>query len=254
MNTHPHELRRIVGIAAPRDLVFAHFVESARWAAWWGSGSTIDAKPGGRVHVRHPNGVEAGGEVEHVAAPERLAYSFGYASGRPVPVGASRVTVRLDEAPGRGTRVELCHAFAEEGARDQHVQGWRFQLSMLANAVCDALHAGVAATCDAWFDLWAEPDAAARAAALERIAVPGVCFHDCYSLLAGQDDVLAHVEASQRFMPGVRLVRVGEARHCQGTVLADWVARGADGQERLRGTNVFRMAPDGRIEVVTGLS
>jgi uncharacterized protein YndB with AHSA1/START domain len=254
MNTHPHELRRMVGIAAPRDLVFAHFVESARWAAWWGSGSTIDPRPGGRVHVRYPNGVEAAGEVGDIVAPEHLTFSFGYASGQPVPVGASRVSVRLDEAPERGTRVELCHAFEEEAARDQHVQGWRFQLALLANAVCDALHAGAASTCDAWFGLWAEPDAAARAAVLERIAVPGVRFHDRYSLLAGHDDVLAHVEASRRFMPGVRLVRAGEVRHCQGTVLADWVARGPDGQDRLRGTNVFRMAPDGRIDAVTGLA
>jgi hypothetical protein len=35
-------------------------------------------------------------------------------------------------------------------------------------------------------------------------------------------------------------------------VLADWTARGADGQDRGRGTNVFLLGPDGRIESVTG--
>ena len=41
-------------------------------------------------------------------------------------------------------------------------------------------------------------------------------------------------------------------RHCQGTVLADWVARGADGQERGRGTNVFVFGPAGDIRSVAG--
>jgi hypothetical protein len=40
-------------------------------------------------------------------------------------------------------------------------------------------------------------------------------------------------------------------RHCQGVVLADWVARGTDGAERARGTNVFIFA-NRRIESVTG--
>ena len=48
-------------------------------------------------------------------------------------------------------------------------------------------------------------------------------------------------------MPGMRLERDGDVRHCQGTVLADWVARGADGQERGRGTNVV-LGAGARIE------
>ena len=75
---------------------------------------------------------------------------------------------------------------------------------------------------------------------------------DRFSLLDGLDDVMAHIAASQRFMPGVTLTRVGDVRHCQGTVLADWTAAGADGQPRGRGTNVFTFAPDGRIASVTG--
>ena len=53
-------------------------------------------------------------------------------------------------------------------------------------------------------------------------------------------------------MPGMRLAREGEVRHCQGTVLADWIARGADGQERGRGTNVFVLGAGARIDSVTG--
>ena len=73
-----------------------------------------------------------------------------------------------------------------------------------------------------------------------------------YALVDGAADLLAHVAASQQFMPGIRLPREGEVRHCQGTVLADWIARGADGQERARGTNVFVVDAAGRIESATG--
>ncbi|MCU0257203.1 MAG: SRPBCC domain-containing protein [Vicinamibacterales bacterium] len=253
MSTWVHRLERTVTIGAPRAAVFASFTDAARWAAWWGAGSTIDARPGGRVYVRYPNGVEAAGEVIDVTPPERIAFTFGYVSGQPIGVGQSRVTIGL-AVSGGATRLDLRHEFADAGVRDQHAQGWRFQLSILANLVCDALHADAESLADAWFELWGEGDAAARAAALERIAVQGVRFRDRYSLLDGQDDVLAHVEASRRFMPGVRLVRVGAVRHCQGTALADWVARGPDGQDRLRGVNVFQLGPDGRIEAVTGLS
>jgi hypothetical protein len=46
--------------------------------------------------------------------------------------------------------------------------------------------------------------------------------------------------------------RNGEARHCQGVVIADWIAREADGWERMSGTNVFVLGPDGRINSTTG--
>jgi hypothetical protein len=56
-----------------------------------------------------------------------------------------------------------------------------------------------------------------------------------------------------RFMPGVRLSREGAVRHCQGVVVADWLARAADGAERGRGQNVFTLGGDGRIVDVVGL-
>jgi len=43
-------------------------------------------------------------------------------------------------------------------------------------------------------------------------------------------------------------------RHCQGSVLADWMAVGSDGKERMSGTSVFVFGPDGRIETVTGFT
>lgn len=247
----PYRLDRTVTIQAPRETVFRYFTDSARWAAWWGAGSTIDPRPGGRMYIRHPNGIETVGEILEILSPQHIVFTYGYASGAPVPPGGSRVTIHLEEQSG-GTRLHLCHEFAEESARDEHVQGWRFQLSIFANIVANEVHAGAASLVDAWFDTWAEPDDGKRSASLARIAAPQIRFRDRFSLLDGIPDVTAHIAASLRFMPGIRLERRGEIRHCQGTVLADWIAAGKEGQSRGSGTNVFLLGADGRIESVTG--
>ena len=41
---------------------------------------------------------------------------------------------RLDSHPA-GALVQLTHEFADAAVRDHHVQGWRFQLSLFANAM-----------------------------------------------------------------------------------------------------------------------
>ncbi len=87
---------------------------------------------------------------------------------------------------------------------------------------------------------------------LQEIAVPEVRMQDRFSNLEGIDDVLPHIAASQRFMPGLRMQRSGAVRHCQGMVLVDWVVTGLDGQQRGTGTNVFVFSPSGKIEWVTG--
>ena len=248
----PHHLNRTVVIRATPETVFQFFTDSARWANWWGAGSTIDAQPGGKVYIRHPNGVESLGEVLEVQHPERIVFTYGFVSGKPMPPGSSRVTIKLapDEA---GTRLQLLHEFAEVAPRDEHVQGWRFQLSLFSNVVANEVFAGVSTIVDEWLDVWANPDDQARQEVLAKIAAPGIRFHDRFSLIDGLLDLTAHIGAAQRFMPGVRMRRVGEVRHCQGTVLADWTAAGSDGSERMAGTNVFVFRPDLKIASVTGL-
>ena len=248
----PYRLERTVTIEAPRETVFNYFTDSGRWAAWWGAGSTIDARPGGKMYIRHPNGIETVGEVLEVARPGHIAFTYGFASGKPVPPGGSRVTIELEEEAG-GTRLRLIHEFAEAGARDEHVQGWRFQLSLFSNVIANELHAGAGSLVDGWFEAWAEADESKRAAVLDRIAAPEVRVRDRFSMLDGMDDLRAHISASLRFMPGMRLKRQGEIRHCQGTVLADWIVLASDGQQRGSGTNVFQLGADGRIQAVTGL-
>ncbi len=248
----PYALDRSILIRAPRATVFSFFTDSSRWAAWWGAGSTIDPVVGGKVYIRHPNGVEAGGEVVEIAAPDRIVFSYGFATGTPMPLGASRVTISCETEAG-STRVRLHHALADAAARDEHVQGWRYQLSLFANVVAGIVNGGAAEKVDAWFAAWAEPDAAAREALLAEAAMPGVQFRDQFSCVDGMGELLPHIAAAQRFMPGMRLVREGAVRHCQGTVLANWTAVASDGKPRGRGTNVFHMGADGRIESATGL-
>ena len=252
MQALPHRVDRTVIIRATPDIVFRFFTDTPRWAAWWGKGSTIDARPGGAIYIRHPDGTEVTGMVEELRPPERIAFTYGFVKGTPIPAGGSRVSITLypDHA---GTRLVLAHEFADTIARDEHVQGWRFQLSLFANVVTDEANGNAVEAVDAWFDAWAEADVAARNRTLARIAGPDVQFHDRYSNLDGQEDLSAHITAAQRFMPGIRLHRDGGVRHCQGIVLADWIARGADGKDLLRGTNVFVLGPRGQIESVTGL-
>jgi uncharacterized protein YndB with AHSA1/START domain len=248
-----HTLDRTVVIQAAPETVFRFFQESPKWATWWGPGSTIDPQPGGKVYIRHPNGIETVGEVLEIQPPERIVFTYGYASGNPIPPGASRVTIRL-KPDADGTRLRLLHEFSEPGVRDQHVQGWRFQLSLFGNAVADEVFAGAASLVDSWFEAWADPNPQSRDATLERIASPSVTFRDRYSMLDGMSDLTAHVAAAQRFMPGIRLERTGDVRHCQGVVLADWVAKNPAGQDLMAGTNVFLLGPDRRFTAVTGLA
>lgn len=249
--TLPHRLDRTVTIHASPEIVFRFFTDTVRWAKWWGAGSHIDPRPGGDIYIKHPGGIESAGQVVSIDAPKTLVFTYGFVSGKPIAAGSSRVTITLE--PDRaGTRLTLVHDLPDEAARDEHVQGWRFQLSLFANVVSDEVTANAAQFADLWFQAWAEPDPIARKKMLQEVAVPDVRMQDRFSNLEGIDDVLPHIAASQRFMPGLRMQRSGEVRHCQGMVLADWIVTGLDGQQRGKGTNVFVFSPGGKIEWVTG--
>ena len=250
---YPYRLERVVIIKAEPATVFDFFVDSSKWASWWGTGSTIDARPGGSVYIRHPDGIESAGEVIEVHPPERICFTYGFLSGNPIAVGASRVTITL-QPENVGTRLQLLHEFSDEVQRDAHVQGWRFQLSLFANVVADQVYSHASEKIDEWFAVWGITDNAARNEMLSRIVRHNVRFANRFSLLEGLDDLSAHISASQRFMPGIEIRRRGAVKHCQGTVLCDWVGYDSGGIERATGTNVFTFFPDGRIASVKGFA
>jgi uncharacterized protein YndB with AHSA1/START domain len=253
MNELAYRLDRTVVIRAVPETVFRFFTDSARWASWWGAGSTIDAQPGGKVYIRHANGIESAGEVLDVQPPRQIVFTYGFVGGKPMPEGSSRVTIRL-EPDLDGTRLHLTHELADAAVRDEHVQGWRFQLSLFSNAVANEVYADAAAAVDTWFQTWAVQDDTLRRAEFGRIAADCIRFSDRFSALEGLADLTAHAGASQKFMPGIGLSRKGPIRQCQGSVLADWIAAGSDGQERMTGTSLFMFQPDGRMREVTSFS
>jgi len=251
MQALPYRLDRSVVIHAPRENVYRFLTETSRWASWWGAGSTIDPRPGGALLIRYPDGTEVSGEVLELSPPERVVFTYGFVKGTPIPAGSSRVTIRLDPH-GLGTHLHLTHEFANESVRDEHVQGWRYQLALFSNVVTNELHADAASLIDGWFEAWAEPDERKRADAFRRVADRELRFQDRFGNTSGVDDLLPHVAAAQVHMAGLRMRRAGDVRHCQGTVLVDWIASGSDGQERARGTNVFMLGAAGKIQSVTG--
>ncbi len=249
----PYDLERTVLIRALPETVFRFFTDSARFAAWWGAGSTIDACPEARCTSAIPTEWKPWARCWRCKAPSASSSPTATPAGIPF-----RPAVRASPSGWSQTSPEPVSTCATNSPnpvpRDLHVQGWRFQLSLFANAVANEVYAGAEATVDQWFEAWTIAGDKARAELLARIASPEVSFRDRYSLLEGLDDLVAHTGAAQRFMPGIRLQRNGSVRQCQGAVLAEWTAVDKDGKERMSGTSIFQFRADGRIDTVTSFA
>ena len=185
-------------------------------------------------------------------APTRIVFTYGFNSGDPIPARAAHASRSTWRRQGAATRLDLVHEFAEPGPRDEHVQGWRYQLSVFGNVVSDLANAGAADQVDAWFGAWSETNENARRQKLATVVTPEVRFRDRFSLLDGLDNLVQHIGATQRFMPDMHLRRQGDIRHCQGTLLVDWAAMASEGSPRGSGTNVFALDGNGKIVSVTG--
>jgi uncharacterized protein YndB with AHSA1/START domain len=249
MSNLPFTVDRTVVIRATPDIVFSFFTDSAKWAQWWGAGSSIDAKAGGKILINYPTGEQAVGEVVSIA-PTQMVFTYGFTSGTPIAPGASRVTIDL--APvAQGTRLTLSHALADESLIAK-VQGWSFQLTVFANAVSLAVHENTESVVDAWFGAWSETDATKREAMLRRVATKDIRFDDQFSMIRSVDELSPYIGMSQQYMPGVGLERAGAVRQCRDAFLVDWIAKTTDGQPRGAGTNVFELDASNRIAAVTG--
>lgn len=249
----PFAIDRTVLIRARRATVFSFFTDTDRFAAWWGKGSTIDARPGGAVRICYPGTTVASGTVLAIEADRRIVFSYGYEGpGQPIAPGGSRVTIELRDDE-HGTLVVFRHELADAAVRDHHVQGWRYHLSVFAQVASAREHAGADRVVDAWFAAWNETDAASRAAMLAACCTEDIAFRDAWSALQGRGELAPHIGGAQQFAPGLRLVRSGTVRHCQGTALVDWQMQ-QGGAAIAAGTNVFELTPDGRIRSAVGIA
>jgi len=234
---------RTIEIRARRPTVFRFFTESARFAKWWGEGSTIDAVVGGKVHIRYPNGDIASGEVRELVPDRAIVFTYGYEDPKKsIAPGESLVTISLSDIAS-GTRLDLRHDVAEAAIRDHHTQGWRHQLSVLAHAVAvDTFDPWVIA---AWFSGWNGADL--------RDAVTGdVTFRDAHGVTKGVDELVEQITAARKFMHGITIEMRGQPRHAHGVVLADWAFVRGD-KTLATGTNVFRLSLEGKIADVVGI-
>jgi uncharacterized protein YndB with AHSA1/START domain len=249
MTSRPYALDREITIRARPETVFRYFTDSARFARWWGDGSSIDARPGGSVHIRYPNAVEVTGVVVQIVPPRRIAFTYAYAAA--AASDPTLVTISL-EPHAEGTLLRLRHEFSDARTRDTHVQGWRYQLAVFSRLVSEEADAHAAERIDAFLGAWGEPDAARRRELLESCAAPRIVFRDAFSATEGVDEMLANLEAVRLHMPGVTLARSGDVRVAHGTALVAWTARRENGETAGRGTNVVDFDADGRIARVVG--
>lgn len=149
-DTTLHIQRRI---AAPREKVFAAWLDPAALTKWFAPSDKmivtvheLDARVGGRYRITmHDPGEQPhdGCEIEgrdhvvtgvyrEIRAPERLVFTWAWEGGAP---GETLVTVGL-RALGDLTELTLIHeGFPSPEARGQHEQGWAGCLGRLDQAV-----------------------------------------------------------------------------------------------------------------------
>ncbi|HUI34002.1 MAG TPA: SRPBCC domain-containing protein [Stellaceae bacterium] len=130
---------------APRELVFAAWVDPAQAARWWGPkgfttvSAEMDVRVGGtwRRRMRSPEGSEhiSRGVYREIAPPERLVFTFAWEYGGAPGHGPETVVTLTFADLGQG-RTELTlrqEGFATVTGRDDHRTGWSSALERLAD-------------------------------------------------------------------------------------------------------------------------
>ena len=121
-------------IAAPRERVFAAWIDVRQASRWWAPrdftplSCEMDVRPGGawRRRMRAPDGavVTKHGIYREVLAPERLAFTYITEGATGIVDPETLVTVTFADLGGR-TRLTLRHtAFESDAARLNHQGGW----------------------------------------------------------------------------------------------------------------------------------
>jgi len=134
---------------APRDMVFAAWVDPEQAGQWWGpQGCTtlsiaMDVRVGGewRRSMRSPEGTEhhARGVYREIAPPGRLVFTFRWERGGAAGHGPETVvTVTLVERGANRTELTLRQeGFVTPSGRDEHEIGWSSCLERFAEYLAE---------------------------------------------------------------------------------------------------------------------
>ena len=231
------------------------FTDNARWAAWWGAGSTIDARPGGRMldplsqrHRSRP------ARSWRSLRPTRIVFTYGYVSGQPLPPGGSRVTIRLEADGARHAAASDARVRRSGGPRPS-----RARLALSAVALRERRRRrGPRATpphsSTPGSTRGPKPDAdGAASGRWPTIASPTVRMRDRFSCIEGVDELTDTSVRRSASCPACGCRPTGDDRATARAWSSPTGPRSdPTAQPRAPGTNVFVFGPDGRIESVTG--
>ena len=123
---------REIRIGAPLEVVFEYLVDPAKLCRWMAQDAEVERRLGG-VYRLTIDGNVTSGELVELEPPRRVAFTWGWEGGGPVPPGSSTVVVEL-EPEGDGTLVRLTHRGLPAEALELHRQGWDRFLPQLAEA------------------------------------------------------------------------------------------------------------------------
>jgi uncharacterized protein YndB with AHSA1/START domain len=253
----PALVSRSVTVPAPRDLVWRLISTNEGWSAWWGPGSTIDARPGGAMSIAFPDGRRAAGTVQQVEPPTHLTFTFGYdREDAPVPVDGSLVELTLADAPdGTGTIVQLLHRLSDEGLAALHEPGWRYQLGLFRDVVARAnFGPDLTGHVDQWHAAWGMSERDERRRTLLALLVPDAVVDEPMATLQGPDEIDAWIEQARAHLPATvkrsSPVALNGAHAMWSWEITDSGANSTTSAQ-IAGTAIARLAPDGRFKTIT---
>jgi uncharacterized protein YndB with AHSA1/START domain len=121
-------------VAAPPEVVFAYFVDPARYRRWMGQEAELDPRPGGVYRVRMADQNVARGEFVEVEPPNRVVFTWGWEGSDDIPPGSTIVEITL-VPDGDETVVRLSHTgLPDDQSAAMHGEGWAHYLQRLTVA------------------------------------------------------------------------------------------------------------------------